>query len=259
MEDSAEMFNSPVNKKLKLEIKEESKIEEPESKEIDTVASNHCPHCDVYIAGNKAHINRHILRSCPYAPGLDELESARRKKKLTKRESKVEVKIETKSELAGKIEGGQEESSYPKFSGGDCGCRGSTHTHDCLRLRGGAAHMRLPHVAPAPHLAPDPDFLAPHLLRPIIPVIQAINQRFSNRQNRWIAHLGPPQLVQQLQNPLWHRVANSFQIPSMFPESRFQDLFFFTRQQAYQIRNAVIYPMLQQRAAQAQTVLLACS
>ena len=111
--------------------------------------------------------------------------------------------------------------------------------------------MRVLHVALAPHLAPDPDFLAPHLLRPIIPVIQAINQSFSNRQNRWIAHLGPPQLAQQVQNTLWHRVTNSFQIPSMFPESRFQDLFFFTRQQAYQIRNAVIYPMLQQRAAQA--------
>ena len=112
--------------------------------------------------------------------------------------------------------------------------------------------MRLPRNNPTPLLNPHHDFLAPHLLQQIIPVIQAVNQRFTNRQNRWIAQLGPPRLAAQLNNSLWPRVVNSFQIPSMFSDEKFQDLFYFTRQQAFQFRNAHVQPMLQQRAAQAQ-------
>ena len=135
---------------------------------------------------------------------------------------------------------------------GDCGCRHTHHSTSCLRLRGGAGHGRQPNNAPAPQLNPDPDFLKPHLLRPIIPIIQALNQKFSNRQNRWIAHLGPPRILLNIQNNLWPRVTNSFQIPTTLSEERFQDLFYFSRQQAYQLRNSITYPMLQARVAQAQ-------
>ena len=127
------------------------------------------------------------------------------------------------------------------------------HKPDCLRLRGGAGHARLQRNIPAPHLAPDPDFLVPRLLRPIIPVIQALNgNRFSNRQNRWIASLGPPRIQLNIHNTLWPRVVSKHQLPNMMSETEFQDLFFLNRQQMYQFRTAVVTPMLVQRTAQAQ-------
>ena len=112
--------------------------------------------------------------------------------------------------------------------------------------------MRLPRNNPAPHLQPDPDFLPRRLLLPIIPVIQALNRGFTNKQNRWIARQGPPRIPANTQNNLWHRVVSKHQLPSLFSEREFQDLFYFDRQQVFQFRNAHIYPMLQLRAAQAQ-------
>ena len=144
----------------------------------------------------------------------------------------------------------RESMSPPQFSGGDCGCRGTQHQPGCLRLRGGATHVRLPRNNLAPQLKSDPDFLTLHILRPIIPVIQALNNRFTNRQNRWIAGMGPPRNITNIQNVLWPRVVSSFQLPFMFSDSEFQDLFYFSRQQVFQFRNSQVYPMLQQRAAQ---------
>ena len=94
--DSPEVFQSPANKKVKLEHKDE-----------DSKAANErtkkCKYCGINIGDKKSIPDQNDKNSCPEAP-------------------------------------------------------------NCLRLRGGAAHMRQPHHQPAPHLAPDPDLLAPHLL-----------------------------------------------------------------------------------------------
>ena len=179
--------SSPAVKRMKLE---------PEQKEPEMEAqekSNRCPHCNVYIAIRN--LSRHINKSCPENPDIDELEATRRKKKLEKKlraleqgnsgvkyEVKSEVKLEIKSEVKSEVK------PELKKEKGDCDCPGMDHQPNCLRLRGGAGHVRLPRQMQAPHLAPDPDFLAPHLLRPIIPVIQALNHKFSNRQNRSRGH-----------------------------------------------------------------------
>jgi hypothetical protein len=242
--------DSPVFKRRKRTTEEATKVEYQPSQ---SVGPNTCPLCKVYVGGQQDKIARHIRLSCPENPDVDALEAARRKKKAEKsKKIKCEIKSELPEDKSETNEADDNRGAEP-WSGGDCGCRGTQHSPtDCLRLRGGVAHMRLPRHNPAPHLIPYHDFLAPHLLRPIIPVIQALNRRFTNRQNRWIAGLGPPRLGAQHQNTLWPRVVNSFQIPSMFSEVKFQDLFYFNRQQAFQFRNAHVQPMLQARAAQAQ-------
>ena len=242
-------YPSPAQKRLKLST--QKKVDHTK----EPTGENTCPLCKVYIGGNKTNITRHIRNSCPNNTEIDSMEAERRKKKQMTRTAKKNTKKPNLYEEPVKPEEPEEmqAGSHSRlWTGGDCGCRGSKHSHDCLRLRGGAGHMRLPRHAPAPHLNPDPDALAPHLLQQIIPAIQALNHRFTNRQNRWIAHLGPPRLQPNVQNRLWFRAANSFQIPATFGEEQFQNLFYFSRQQAFQLRNTVTYPMLQARAAQAQ-------
>ena len=251
LEDHEEFLQSPAVKRIKLGCQ----VEEEES----PMPKNRCPHCKVYISGNLGQINRHILKSCPDSPDIDTLEAERRKKKLQKKLGKEEdqSKSDIKMEL-GRKEIGKVTSDLPseEWIGGDCGCRGIEHQPaECLRLRGGAAHARLPRNIPPPHLDPDPDFLAPRLLREIIPVIQALNQKkFTNRQCRWIAGLGPPRNQLNVRNTLWHRVISKSQLPFMFKDAEFNDLFYFNKQQLYQFRNSIVLPMLAQRAAQAQGV-----
>ena len=105
------------------------------------------------------------MKSCPFAPGLCPIEANRRKEKLNKKVGqKVDMMAQcTESDI-------KEKHNYKPIKA-DCGCNGITHNDDCLRLRGGAGHDRLPRYIPGPHLAPDPDYLAPHLLQQIILVI----------------------------------------------------------------------------------------
>ena len=242
---------SPDVKRIKLDLGEE--------KEQSQMEKNQCPHCKVYISGNLGQINRHIWKSCPESPDIDPLEAERRKKRLNK---KLEIKQEIEDQFKSEIKSEPEHKERGKtdqegdWIGGDCGCRGTEHQPDvCLRLRGGAGHARLPRNIPPPHLNPDPDFLPPRQLREIIPVIQALDRKkFTNRQNRWIAGLGPPRNQLNIRNSLWHRVVSKSQLPFMFKDTEFNDLFYFNKQQLYQIRNAVVNPMLAQRAAQAQGV-----
>ena len=77
-------------------------------------------------------------------------------------------------------------------------------------------------------------------------LIDMENQRLTNRQNRWISSVGPPRLPHNHNNQFWHRVANKFQNIHMFEEETFEEVFGFTRQQCYQLRDTFIYPMLQQ-------------
>ena len=187
LEDTEEsLLSSPAVKRMKLEpVQQEPELEEQGK-------TNRCPHCNVYIAkGNNGNLSRHISKSCPESPEIDELEAMRRKKKLEKKLRALEqgnggVKSEVKSEIKSEVK--SEVKPELKKEKGDCDCPGMDHQPNCLRLRGGAGHVRLPRPIQAPHLAPDPDFLAPHLLRPIIPVIQALNHKFSNRQNRSRGH-----------------------------------------------------------------------
>ena len=252
LEDSQESYAaSPAQKRIKLETKvQEPEPVRPQPPELDTenvtqARSKNCPHCNVYISS--AHFSRHITKSCPENPNIDELERLRRRRKLEKNlKAKEEVKVEVKYD----INKNREPTTDPKENK-QCTCPGPGHQPDCLRLRGGAAHGRIPRNNQGPHLAPDPDFLPPNLLRPVIPIIQALNQQLTNRQNRWIAGIGPPRLHLNLRNTLWPRVASKYQLPHMFSDTEFQDLFFITRQQMFQFRVAVVTPMLAQLAAQA--------
>ena len=100
-----------------------------------------------------------------------------------------------------------------------CGCEGVDHQQGCPSpsvpiIEYAHGHRRLPRNHLGPHLNPDPDTLHPRLLRQIIPVIQAIDgQRFTNRQNRWIAGLGPPRTPVNIQNTHWPRVVSKSQLP----------------------------------------------
>lgn len=221
--------------------------------------SKNCPLCGVYIGSKQSNVDRHILKSCPMATDIDPLEAARRRKKAERHKTKSlpfsDVKKEEKGSKEEQIGDDQLEGvgGGEEFRGGDCGCRGIQHGQDCLRLRGGAAHVRLPRPNQHPQLVPDPDFLPPHLLRPIIPIIQALDQnKLTNRQNRWVAGVGPPRAQVNLNNNLWPRVVNKFQIPFLLSDKEFLDLFYLSKQQMYQLRNAIIFPMLAQRVAQAQ-------
>ena len=252
-----EVSESPVKKKMKL-----SKPPQPTSSQSSTVTTTpakkrRCPLCEVYIGGDQRNIDQHITKSCPNNPDIDPLEAARRKKKAEKRAQKVSVTSDDKEEVKEEDKTEPEVQGEPgPFGGGDCGCRGIEHQAGCLKSSPVYAcafgHQRQPRNNPLPQLAPDPDHLPPKKLRPIIPVIQALNQKLSNRQNRWIAGVGPPRLNANIHNTLWPRVVSKQQLPSMFSESEFSDLFFFDRQQMYQFRNAYVYPMLADRAAQAQ-------
>ena len=243
--EDRDVTQSPAVKRMKLSLP----VEEEEIFE-DT---DRCPHCSVYIRGGRGQISKHIQRSCPENPNLDPLEAVRRKKKLDKKLKAIasQPKMEPIKKEEKKIDS-EDDPSTDNWVGGDCGCRGLEHQPDCLRLRGGAGHNRLPRNHQAPLLAPDSDFLIPRLLRPIIPVIQSLNRKFSNRQNRWMAALGPPRSQLNVQNELWPRVVSKHQLPFMFKDEEFTNLFYFDKQQVYQFRNAIIYPMLAMRAGQAQ-------
>jgi hypothetical protein len=262
-EKEDDITSSPAHKKRRLLL---ASTEAPTPNPTDAPAptsasitdqSKNCPHCGVYIGSKASNVNRHILNSCPMAPYLDPVEADRRKKKMEKRKEKeLPSSYMKKEENPSKEEpdsDDQPERERREFRGGDCGCRGVQHGDDCLRLRGGAAHARLPRHNQQPQLIPDPDFLPPHLLRPIIPIIQALNQgKLTNRQNRWVAGMGPPRPHVNLRNNLWLRVVNKIQLPFLLTDSQFLDLFYLNKQQMYQLRNTVIYPMLAQRVAQAQ-------
>ena len=144
LEDTSDITRSPAYKKVKLS----TKTPDPEDKaDLFAEHRNSCPFCGVYIGGKKGQLNRHILKSCPNNPEIDAIEAARRKKRADKETLvKVEPNLTIKSELT-KKEDKKEASDYPvpsQWNGGDCGCRGTQHLPSCLRLCGGAAHMRLP-------------------------------------------------------------------------------------------------------------------
>ena len=212
-----------------------------------------CQWCKLFVGKDVRDVNRHIQKSCPDNPNIDALEAARRrnsawfkKMSIKKARHKSEPDPLKEEECGPKKEeecDPMEEEEY-----------GDDHAkEDCPIIEYAHAHRRLPRNQPGPYLNPDPDTLNPRLLRQIIPVIQVINgQRFTNRQNRWIAGLGPPRNPVNIQNTHWPRVVSKSQLPFLLSETEFMDLYYFTRQQVYQFRNAVIYPMLQERAAQAQ-------
>ena len=223
-----------------------------------------CQWCKLYVGGNIRDVNKHIQKSCPDNPNIDALEAARRKRRAEskqKKEVKPEVKPEVEPEVKPEPKKEEEQEDQPRQnpdSKGDCGCSGGDHQQGCPSqstpiIIHAHAHRRLPRNQPGPHLNPDPDTLNPRLLGQIIPVIQAVNrQRFTNRQNRWIAGLGQPRNPVHMRNTLWHRVVSKYQLPFLLSENDFQDLFYFTPQQVFQFRNSIIYPMLNERAAQAQ-------
>lgn len=253
-EEEEDITNSPAGKKMRLmtEVMSTAAPAGPTSGQ-----SKNCPLCGVYIGSKQSNVERHISKSCPMAKDIDPLEAARRRKRADRNKNQTLPFYDVKKEESrSKVEQGGDdhlEGEGEEFRGGDCGCRGVQHGHECLRLRGGAAHARLPRHNQQPHLIPDPDFLPPRLLRPIIPIIQALDQnKLTNRQNRWVAGGGPPRLNVYLNNNLWLRVVNKIQLPFLFSDSEFLDLFYLNKQQMFQLRNAIIYPMLAQRVAQAQ-------
>ena len=254
VEDS-EFIQSPENKKIRLSA---TKYEISKTEHYSSFPEkNKCPLCGSYISGHKRYIQKHILKSCPKNPDIDDLEAARRQKR-TEKQHNININIGEYIEKEEKDIPTDNDNQEVNRRGG-CGCDGSSHRPGCLRLRGGAGHIRREHQNQAPHLQPDPDFLPQRLLIPIIPIIQALNNKFSNRQNRWIAGQGPPRIPTITRNTHWPRVVNKNQLPSLFSDQEFQDLFYFHRQKVYQFRNAHVYPMLQQRAAQAQGPHGACS
>ena len=206
-----------------------------------------CQWCRLYVGKDARDVNRHIQKSCPDNPDIDDLEAARRrnsawfKKQCMRKADDVEKPDPVKKEE----------------SKDDCGF-GGENRQECPSnstpiIAHAHAHRRVPRNHPAPHLFPDPDTLNPRLLRQIIPVIQAINSRqFTNRQNRWIAGLGQPRNPVNIQNTHWPRVVSKSQLPFLLSDAEFMDLYYFTPQQMFQFRNTVIYPMLRDRAAQAQ-------
>ena len=203
----------------------------------ESTAELGCQWCKLYVGKDVRDVNRHIQKSCPYNPNIDALEAARRRnsawfKKMSLKKARHE-----------------EEECDPKKE--ECG--DDPAKEDCPIIEYAHAHRRLPRNHPGPHLNPDPDTLNPRLLRQIIPVIQAINSRhFTNRQNRFIAGLGPPRNPVNIQNTHWPRVVSKSQLPFLLSETEFMDLYYFTQQQVFQFRNAIIYPMLNARAALAQ-------
>ena len=237
-EDSPDVIESPPKKRRKLSTPPPRATTTTTPPTMATAATetsvqrNVCHLCGVYVGGDKRNIEKHIRKSCPKNPDVDELEAARRQKRAEKQSKKLEA-IPSVQEGHKKEEGGGDgdgdgdhggSGGDDNQGGGDCGCRGAEHGQGCSRtpiFQHG--HRRLPRNIPAPHLNPDPDALAPHLLRPIIPVIQAINQqRFPNRQNRWIAGLGPPRNGDNFINSHWHRVVSkisrlSLKIPIIWP------------------------------------------
>ena len=263
-EDSPDILESPLNKRVKLSTTSSQSTTEPATtaapSAIESVEPKKMCHlCGVYVGGDKRNIAQHIRKSCPKNPDVDALEAARRQKKAEKLSKKVqscskEVLKKEEGDNGGDEKGDVDCEGTKHVRGGDCGCRGAEHGQECSRspiFQHG--HRRLPRNIPAPHFNPDPDTLAPHLLRPIIPIIQAINQqKLTNRQNRYIAGLGPPRNGVHLINNLWPRVVSKVQVPFMFNDAVFTDLFYLNKQQMYQLRNSIIYPMLAQRAAQAQ-------
>ena len=119
----------------------------------------------------------------------------------------------------------EEEECDPKKE--ECG--DDPAKEDCPIIEYAHAHRRLPRNHPGPHLIPDPDTLNARLLQQIIPVIQAINSRhFTNRQNRFIAGLGPPRNPVNIQNTHWPRVVRKSQLPFLLSETEFMDLYYFT-------------------------------
>ena len=262
-----DVTQSPAVKKMKLSLSKNEQLPVIEQQVDEPPQGKHrCPHCKVYVSGSSGQITRHIRNSCPENPDLDPLEAERRKKKLSKklgvkqeidRHIKCDIKIPDRCKSE-KID--EDEDSEPTgWRGGDCGCRGADHQADCQRSSGvivhALAHRRLPRNNQLPHLNPDPDLLHPHLLREILPVIQALNRKqFTNRQCRWMAGLGAPRNQLNIRNTHWTRVVSKHQLPFMYSDSEFTDLFYFNKQQLYQFRNAIVLPMLAQRAAQAQGV-----
>ena len=279
-EDSPGVLESPPNKRMKLSTTSSQSTTEAAAappmtstttatgaatttaapSSITTVEPKKMCHlCGVYVGGDKRNIAQHIRKSCPKNPDVDALEAARRQKKAEKLSKKVqsclkEVPKKEEGDSGGDENGDGDCEVTRHVRGGDCGCRGAEHGQECSRspiFQHG--HRRLPRNIPAPHFNPDPDTLAPHLLRPIIPMIQAINQRkLTNRQNRYIAGLGQPRNGIHFNNNLWPRVVSKVQLPFMFSDTVFTDLFYLNKQQMYQLRNSIIYPMLAQRGAQAQ-------
>ena len=262
-----DVTQSPAVKKMKLSLSKNEQLPVIEQQVDEPPQGKHrCPHCKVYVSGSSGQITRHIRNSCPENPDLDPLEAERRKKKLSKKLGvKQEIEYHIKCDIkipdrckSEKID--EEEDSQPTgWRGGDCGCRGADHQADCQRSSGvivhALAHRRLPRNNQLPHLNPDPDLLHPHLLREILPAIQALNRKqFTNRQCRWMAGLGAPRNQLNIRNTHWTRVVSKHQLPFMYSDSEFTDLFYFNKQQLYQFRNAIVLPMLAQRAAQAQGV-----
>ena len=212
-----------------------------------------CQWCHLYVGDHIKDVNRHIQKSCPDNPDIDALEAARRRnsawfKKMSLKKASHEAEPDPVKKEECKDDPDKEH----------CGCEGVDHQQGCPSpsvpiIEYAHGHRRLPRNHLGPHLNPDPDNLHPRLLRQIIPVIQAINgQRFTNRQNRWIAGLGPPRTPVNIQNTHWPRVVSKSQLPFLLSEVEFMDLYYFSPQHVFQFRNAVIYPMLNQRAAQAQ-------
>ena len=208
-----------------------------------------CKWCKLFVGKDVRDVNRHIQKSCPENPDIDALEAARRRnsvwfKKMCVKKAKHEAEPDHIQKEECKDEPDKED-----IGGADQGC--SSHSDPVISYAHG--HRRLPRNQPGPLLNPDPDTLHPRLLRQIIPVIQAINSRqFTNRQNRWIAGLGQPRNPVNIRNTHWPRVITKGQLPFMLSETEFMDLYYFTPQQVFQFRNAIIYPMLNDRAAQAQ-------
>ena len=230
----------------------------PETSELVTEEEFECQWCKLFVAKSMKDINKHVQKSCPNNPDIDELEAAiRRNRAWFKKISSKKVESENKSEPVKKEEC-KDEPVKNLDSEEDCECSGEGHQPGCSSHSKGIiqyahAHRRLPRNHPGPHLNPDPDTLNPRLLRQIIPVIQAINSRqFTNRQNRWIAGLGQPRSPVNIRNILWPRVVSKLQLPFLMSKEEFTDLFYFTPQQMFQFRNTVIYPMLNDRAVQAQ-------
>ena len=150
-------------------------------KEKSRKTSSNCPHCGVYIKAPRSNIDRYIRKSCPDAPGLDEMEQNRRRRRFDKTVNENQRR---------------DSAVHNEDENDDSG--------SLLRLRGGARQIR---QLPANQRNPDPDILHPHLIQQIVPAIQSINQRLTNRQNRWISSVGPPRLPHNHNNQFWHRVA----------------------------------------------------
>ena len=124
--------SSPVFKKQKLAFKPQCGAEKEEDNVIDETI---CPHCKVYKHKIKSMIEKHIRKSCPESPDIDALEASRRKKRANR---KTCIKLEVIESAIKKDLPKEEQTHVTLPASGDCGCRGSQHLPECLRLRGGA-------------------------------------------------------------------------------------------------------------------------